>query len=192
MKRGLMNLRGPLALAMMLVFATLARAAEGAAAEQSTGMAFKWIHFVILAVLLIYVVRVYGRPYFHRKADSISDAITKATAAKSEAEKQLKEAAAKLAGLEQEVQHFREQAQKESAAELDRLRAMTKIDAEKISAAANAEVEAAERSARVELKALAAKLAVDQAESLVAGELTPAVQEAMINHFVQRLQGRPN
>ena len=54
------------------------------------------------------------------------------------------------------------------------------------------EIEAAERAARVELRALAAKLAVDRAEVLVAKELTPAVQSAMIQYFVQSLQGRPN
>ena len=40
--------------------------------------------------------------------------------------------------------------------------------------------------------ALAAKLAVDRAESMVSNQMTPAVQEAMINNFVQSLQGRPN
>ena len=58
--------------------------------------------------------------------------------------------------------------------------------------AAKAEIEAAERAARVELKALAAKLAVDGAESLVAKQMTPSVQEALINQFRTKLQGRPN
>ena len=42
------------------------------------------------------------------------------------------------------------------------------------------------------MKELAAKLAVDGAESLVAKQMTPAVQEATISSFVQSLQGRPN
>jgi len=62
----------------------------------------------------------------------------------------------------------------------------------KIGTAAKAEIEAAERATRVELKALAAKLAVDGAESLVARQMTPSVQEALISQFVQSLQGRPN
>jgi F0F1-type ATP synthase membrane subunit b/b' len=111
---------------------------------------------------------------------------------KAEAEKQLQEAMAKLASLEQEMGVFREQAKKDAAAELERLRAVAKADAEKIGLAAKAEIEAAERAARVELKELAAKLAMDRAESLVAKELTPAVQESMLNEFVQSLQGRPN
>jgi F-type H+-transporting ATPase subunit b len=130
--------------------------------------------------------------YIRSNADRISAAINKATAARAEAERQLKEAAAKLTQLEQEIVQFRNQAQRDAAAELERLRGMTKIEIEKVSAAAKVEIEAAERAARVELKALAAKLAMDRAESLVSTQMTPAVQETTINSFVQTLQGRPN
>jgi F-type H+-transporting ATPase subunit b len=104
----------------------------------------------------------------------------------------LKEAVTKLGNLEREVAAFREQAQRDAVAEMERLRNATQLDLDKIRAAARAEMAAAERAARVELKELAAKLAVDGAESLVAKQMTPAVQEAMISSFVQSLQGRPN
>jgi F0F1-type ATP synthase membrane subunit b/b' len=187
-------LRGTLTPVILLMFATLARAAEegGSSGEQPLGEAFKWIHFVIILLVAFWLFRKVLPPVFRRNADSISAAITKATAAKVEAEKQLKEAAVKLASLEEEVSRFRTQAQKEAEAEIERLQAMTKIDVEKVGVAAKAEIEAAERAARVELKALAAKLAVDRAESLVTQQMTPAVQDAMINNFVQSLQGRPN
>lgn len=194
MKRSLTILRGLLASATMLALATVARCAEegGSPAEQPVGTAFKWIHFVILAIVAVWLFKKVLPPVFRHNADKISAAITKATAAKAEAEKQLNEAAVKLASLEQEVAHFRSQAKTEAAGEVERMRAMTTSDIEKAGLAAKAEIEAAERAARVELKALAAKLAVDRAESLVAKQMTPAVQEAMLNHFVQSLQGRPN
>jgi F0F1-type ATP synthase membrane subunit b/b' len=52
--------------------------------------------------------------------------------------------------------------------EAERIRALAKSDAEKIAVAAKAEIAAAERAARIELRALAAKLAVEGAESLLA------------------------
>jgi len=194
MKSSLTILRGLLASALVLALATVARCAEegGNPVEQPVGTTFKWIHFVILAIVLYWLFSKVLPPVFRRNADTISAAITKATAAKAEAENRLKEAAAKLSSLEQEVSQFRALAQKEAAAEVERLRSMTKIDIEKVGLAARSEIEAAERAARVELKALAAKLAVDRAESLVAKQMTPAVQQAMLNHFVQSLQGRPN
>jgi len=58
--------------------------------------------------------------------------------------------------------------------------------------AAKAEIEAAERAARLELKVIAANLAVDGAESLLAKELTPQAQESLLSAFVKSLEGRPN
>jgi len=193
MNRGVWQ-RALLAGVVLLWVSVLARAAEegGSAAEQPVGTAFKWIHFVILAGLSYWVFAKLLPPMFRRNADNISAAIAKATAAKAEAEKQLQNAAAKLANLEKEIAEFRAIAQREASAEIERLRTVTKGDVEKIGTAAKAEIEAAERAARVELKALAAKLAVDGAESLVARQMTPSVQEALISQFVQSLQGRPN
>jgi F-type H+-transporting ATPase subunit b len=186
--------RALLAAVVLLSTTVLARAAEegGNSAQQPMGTIFKWIHFVILAGLAYWVFAKLLPPMFRRTADSINAAIAKATAARAEAEKQLQNAAAKLANLEKEIAEFRAIAQREASAEIERLRTITKGDVEKIGTAAKAEIEAAERAARVELKALAAKLAVDGAESLVAKQMTPSVQDALISQFVQSLQGRPN
>jgi len=194
MKRHVRIFWSALVVAMLLCGAVAARAAEegGSPAEQPVGTVFKWIHFAILAGVAYWLFAKVLPPKFRRNADDISEAIAKATAAKTEAERQLQEAAAKIASLEQEVTAFRATAQKEAEAEVERLRVATRNDTEKIRLAAQGEIEAAERAARVELKALAAKLAVDRAESLVGKEMTPAVQEALINNFVQSLQGRPN
>jgi F-type H+-transporting ATPase subunit b len=164
----------------------------GNLAAQSLEMIFKWIHFVILAGLVYWVFGKLLPPVFRRNADTISSAISKATAARVEAERKLEEAVRKMGSLEREIAEFRAQAQRDAATEVERLRGAAVSDVEKIRAAANAEIEAAERAARAELKELAAKLAVDGAESLVARQMTPAVEEAMISGFVQSLEGRPN
>ena len=175
----------------LAISARAAEAGEGAA-EGHIDLLFKWINFVILAVVLAWLFKKVLPPIFRRRADIIGEAIAKATAVKAEAERQLKEAAAKLTRLEQEVAEFRLAAQKEALAELERLRKLTQMDVERIGHAAKAEMEAAERAARVELKILAAKLAVDGAESLVAKRMTPAVEDALISNFVRSLEGRPN
>jgi F0F1-type ATP synthase membrane subunit b/b' len=129
---------------------------------------------------------------FRANAETISSAITRATAIKADADKQLADAEARLARLEQEVAELRAQAQQEAVADVDRIREMAKSDSEKISLAAKAEIEAAERAARIELKSLTAKLAVDGAESLLAKQLTAQVQESLTSEFVKSLEGRPN
>ncbi len=180
--------------AVVFLGAAGARAAEGAAGpstEAFTGI-FKWINFAIVAALVIWVFAKKLPPVFRKNAESISSAITKATAAKAEAERQLREAETKLANLQKEVTALRAEAQQEAAAEAERIRAATLTDEQKIGVAAKAEIEAAERAARKELKDLAAQLAVDGAESVLAKQLTPAAQESLISNFVKTLESRPN
>jgi F-type H+-transporting ATPase subunit b len=171
-----------------------ARAAEeggGTANERATEL-FKWINFAIVAGGLVWVFLKVTAPFFRKNAETISSSISKATAAKAEADRLLREAEEKLARLEQEVAQLRTAAQREASAEAERIRALAKSDLEKIGAAARAEIEAAERAARLELKAIAAKLAVDGAESLLTKQLTPQVQESLVAGFVKSLEGRPN
>ncbi len=170
-----------------------AHAAEksGAATERATEI-FKWINFAIVAGLILWVFGKVLPPKFRSNAEKISSAISNAAAAKAEADRQLREAETKLANLEEEVAELRAFAERESAGEAERIRALAKSDAQKIFLAANAEIEAAERAARLELKAIAAKLAVDGAESLIARQLTPQSQESLVSAFVKSLEGRPN
>src|SRR5579871_4623093 len=153
---------------------------------------FKWVHFVIVAALFIWVFGKLLPPWFKSNADVIAAAINKAKAARAEAEAKLQEATAKLARLEQEVAEFRASAERDAAAEVERLKAAMQTDAQKIAAAARAEIDAAERAARAELKALAAKLAVEGAEQRVSQRMTPAIQESMVSRFVHSLQERLN
>ena len=179
---------------VLLFVAVGARAAEerGAAATERATEIFKWINFAIVAGLIVWVFGKLLPPVFRKKAEAISSAIRIATNAKAAADAQLREAETRLANLEKEVAELRAYAEKEGAAEMERLRAATETDVQKIAAAAKAEIEAAERAARLELKALAANLAVDGAESLLAKQLTLKAQESLISNFVKSLEGRPN
>jgi F-type H+-transporting ATPase subunit b len=164
----------------------------GKPAVERTTEIFKWVNFAIVAGVIVWVFGKKLPPIFRKRAEAISSAITKATSAKAAADAQLQEAETRLANLEKEVRELRAFAERESAAEVERLRAATEADAQKIAAAAKAEIEAAERAARLELKALAANLAVDGAEKLLTKQLTPKAQESLISNFVKSLEGRPN
>jgi F-type H+-transporting ATPase subunit b len=145
-----------------------------------------------VAGVLGYVFLKVTPPKFRQNAENISSAISTATAAKAEADRQLKDAEQKLARLPHEVAQLRTTGEQDAKAESERIRQVTQSDAAKIHAAAKAEIEAAERAARMELKAMIANLAVDGAESLLVKELTPQTQEALLAGFVKGLEGRPN
>jgi F-type H+-transporting ATPase subunit b len=192
-----MRRRGESKLFFLAVFFLVAAASAQAVEESGTATEranelFKWINFIIVAGLVGWVFLKLTPAFFRKNAETISSAITKATAAKAEADRQLREAEGKLGRLQQEVTQLRSVAQQEAAAEAERIRAITRSDAEKIALAGKAEIEAAERAARLELKVIAANLAVDGAESLLAKELTAKTQESLVIAFVKSLEGRPN
>jgi F-type H+-transporting ATPase subunit b len=181
-------------LLVSLFAAVHAHAAEegaSAATERATEI-FKWINFTIVASLIYWVFGKLLPPMFRKNAETIGSAITKATSTKAAADAQLRDAETKLANLQKEVTDLRAVAERESAAEVERIRSATQSDLQKIAAAAKAEMEAAERAARLELKALAARLAVDGAETLLVKQLTPQAQESLISSFAKSLEGRPN
>src|SRR5215471_9566857 len=180
-------------IAALFLTLTAHAAEEGPAAGAETATEiFKWINFAIVASAILWVCLKKAPGFFRRRAEAIGSAITKAGNAKAAADALLREAEMKLANLEKEVAELRAFAERESAAEVDRIRTVTRSDMEKIAAAAKAEIEAAERAARLELKALAAKLAVDGAESLLAKQLTAQAQAALLSNFVKSLEGMPN
>ena len=187
----------PVVASLLLLFfcaALSARAAEegGGSSTEHASEIFKWINFAIVAAVLIWFFAKKLPAWFRGNADKISSAITKATAAKEEAERQVREAESKLANLKQEIAALQATAKRETIEEAERIRALAQSEAKKIGVAAQAEIEAAERAARLELKALAASLAVDGAEALLAKQLTPAAQESLVDTFVKSLEGRPN
>jgi F-type H+-transporting ATPase subunit b len=182
------------AVIVTLFFALTAHAAEegGTVGAEKAQEIFKWINFAIVAGAILWLCLKKAPGFFRGRAEAIGSAITKAGSAKAAADAQLREAETKLATLQKEVAELRTFAERESAAEVERIRAATRSDEQKIAAAAKAEIEAAERAARLELKALAARLAVDGAESLLAKQLTAKAQEVLISNFVKSLEGRPN
>ena len=180
---------------VLLCLTLSAHAAEeggGSGATDRANEVFKWINFAIVAAFLIWLFAKKLPKWFRGNADKISSAIRNATAAKEVAERQVREAEAKLANLKQEIASLQVVAKREAAEEGERIRALAESDAKKVGIAAQAEIEAAERAARLELKALAASLAVDGAESLLAKQLTPAAQESLVDTFVKSLERRPN
>ena len=167
-------------------------AEEGGAAGAGTAEIFKWINFAIWAGALYWLCVKKAPRFFRERAEAIGSAISKAGGAKAAADAELREAETKLLNLEKEVAELRAFAEREAAAEVERVRAATRLDMEKIAVAAKAEIEAAERTARLELKALAANLAVEGAEELLTKQLTAQRQAGLISSFVKSLGGMPN
>lgn len=175
-------------LALFLLLAMPALAQEGESpVESPTGQVFRWLNFAIVFAGLVWACRKAG-PFFRKRAEEISARIAEGARAREAAERQRREVAAKLAGLEKEVAAMRVEAQRAAQGEAERLREVVKAETETTERAAQAEIAAAERAARLELKMLAARLAVERAEALLRQELTPAAEAALVGSFVAGLE----
>lgn len=155
--------------------------------ERPIGWAFRWAHFLILFGGAGYLIAKKAPAYFRGRAEAIVASIAESARLKEEAERRLREAEQKLQHLDQELAELRAAAQREGAAEAERIRAATLEEAQKIERAARAEIEAAERAARMELKAMAARLAVERAEASIRKQLTPQSEAALLRSFVDNL-----
>src|SRR5258708_4814299 len=95
---------------LVFLFAAMStHAAEesGNAATEHANEIFKWINFSIVAGLIAWVFLKLTPPFFRKNAETISSAITKATAAKAEADRQLREAEDNPPRFHQQVHHLR-------------------------------------------------------------------------------------
>ena len=179
--------------AILLCGAPALAAEGGATSPENTplGWAFRWINFAITFLGIAYLCIKKAPAFFAGRAEQIVRAITEARMMKEEAQAMLRDAEAKLARLDQEVAALRATAKKDGLAEAERIRDMARQEEAKIQAAAQAEIAAAERAARMELKAVAAQLVVERAGALVKARMTPEAQTALVRAFVENL-GRAN
>ena len=161
--------------------------AEQAPEDSSSGQIFRWLNFILVFGGLGYLIAKSAPAFFRARAAEVAKDITEAAAQKSEAEARLRKAEAGLAQLEQAQAKMRADAQREFAAEAERIKQGTADDIEKVDRVAELEIEASSRMSVMELRAAAAKRAVEGAAALVAQQMTPDRRELIFRKFVANL-----
>ena len=185
--------RGLIAVGMISILTAIPASAQetGDIADSSTGVIFRWLNFAIVFALIVWGFRA-AAPHFRSRSEEISRKIAEGARARQAADQQRAAAQQKLAGLPDEVARLRADAKRSGEAEAQRLRALAKTEAETIAKAAQEEIIAAQRAARLEMKALAARLAVEQAEALLRQQITSSEQANLFEAFVADLQESVN
>jgi len=177
---------------LITVIPVLAQEGENSPADTPTGWAFRWLNFAIVFGAIGYCAVKFGGPVFRATAEETAKKIEEGARAREEAEKQKKEIEAKLANLPQEIAAMKAEAKRDTAAEAQRLRDQAKEEAQKIEKSVLAEIAAAERAARLEVKAQAARMAVDKAETLLRQQLNAKAEQKLFATFVAELERSVN
>ena len=150
--------------------------------------AFRWLNFLLVFGAIAYAIVKVGAPYFRARAGEISKSIDEASQSRAAAEREFQESVQKVATVETRIEEERRTAVRESAADRERIKALTLTDIEKIRQAARAEIAAAERAGAQELRAIAARLATERAAALIREQMNDGAEEALFDAFVGELE----
>jgi len=177
---------------MLAVWPVLAQENETPAAETPTGYIFRWLNFAIVFLGIAYAAVKWGGPYFRAQASEIAEKIAEGTRAREAAERQKKEIEQKLGGLDEEIKRIREEGKRDQQAETKRLHDLARSEADRIEREAQIEIEAAGRAANQELKARAARMAIERAEAMLQKEMTPQAEASLFRTFVAEMERSVN
>lgn len=143
------------------------------------------LNFAILAFIIYLISKSKIPAMFRTRTDFIRKQMDEAQAASADANRRLTDIETRLARLDIEVTEIRTQADRDAAAEEQRIRAAAEQDRRKIVSSAEQEIAAVAKNARRELKAYAADLAVALAEKRI--RVDAATDSQLVRSFTDQL-----
>lgn len=142
-------------------------------------------NFAVIAALILWFSRKSLPGMFQDRTASIRKAMEEARKASAEANERLSSIEKRLARMDDEIGGIRAAAEKEAAAEEERIKAATAEEARKIAEAAGQEIAAAAKTARRELTAYAADLAVTLATRQI--QVDAATDKGLVRRFADQI-----
>lgn len=143
------------------------------------------LNFVVIAALILWAARKYLPAILNARTAAIQKAMQEAQKASEEARRRLAEIESRLMKLDVEIGMMRDAAEKEAAAEEARIEATAQEDARKLVESAQQEIASAAKTARRELTAYAAELAVGLAQKQI--HVDASTDQALVRHFTGEL-----
>ena len=143
------------------------------------------LNFAVVAGVILWASKKYLPAIFRDRTAQIQKAMDEARKASEEANRRLAEIESRLSHLDAEIAALRSSAEKEGAAEEVRMQAAAEEDARKIVQTSEQEIAAAAKSARRELTAFAASLAVSLAAKQI--QIDRSADEALVRDFAAQL-----
>lgn len=148
------------------------------------------LNFVVIAALIVWAWNKNVPQMFRTRTADIQTAMIEAQRASEEARHKLAEIEARLSRIDVEINAMRDEAGKEAAAEEARIKASAEQEARNIVAGAQQEISAATRTARRQLAAFVADLAVGLAEKQI--RIDAGTDQALVRNFAGQLAATPD
>jgi ATP synthase F0 subunit b len=164
----------------------------GGHAESPLTAVWKWGNFLILFGGLGWYLRQPLREFLETRSRSIEEGLASGRLARESALKRMSEIENRMARLDDEVRALRAQAAREAEEERARILESAKVEAQKILEVAHREIEGLKQSARLELKAHVADLAVKLAEERLQKSVGSAENKRLVLRFIDSLETAKN
>jgi F-type H+-transporting ATPase subunit b len=158
----------------------------GLTTEQAA-MAFQWTNFAVLAIALLWALAKAMPKVLRDRNSAIQKHLVDARTATEEANSRLSGVEERLSKLDGQIAAMKAQAEKDSAADEQRIKASVEEEKKKILAAAEQEIAAATVLAQRQLQQYAAELAVEQAARKLV--VTAETDRLLVQSFARRLTG---
>lgn len=158
----------------------------GMNAEQAA-TAFTVLNFIVLAVLVGWFLLKTLPKTFRKRTTDIQKHLVDARTATEEASARLNHVESRLGKLDEQIAAMRAQAEKDAAAEEQRIKASVEEEKQKILSAAEQEIAAATVHARRQIQQYAAELAIEQAARKLV--VTAETDRLLVQGFARRLAG---
>jgi F-type H+-transporting ATPase subunit b len=143
------------------------------------------LNFAVIAGVILWAGRKHLPGIFSARTAAIQKAMQEAQKASEEARRKLAEIDSRLMKLDVEIGTMRDAAEKEAGAEEARIQAAVQEDARKMVESAQQEIASAAKSARRELTAFAADLAVGLAQKQI--HVDAATDQVLVRKFAGEL-----
>jgi len=143
------------------------------------------LNFVVILGIVFWAGRKYLPGAFSARTAAIQTAMQEAQKASEEARRRLAEIESRLKKLDVEIGMMRDAAERDAAAEEARIQAAAQEDARKMVEAAKQEIASAAKTARRQLTAYAADLAVGLAQKQI--HVDAATDQALVRNFAGEL-----
>jgi len=147
-------------------------------------------NFALFAGLLVALLKGALGAAFKARAKDLEDRLSLAEREKAEAEQQIRELEARMAGLQQELAGIMAKADADAETEKARIIESAKAEAEQILAQTGAEIEAQQRQAEAELRALLAELVVAGAAQRLEARVHGDVAGQVLDRSIEQVGGR--
>ncbi|HSW50706.1 MAG TPA: ATP synthase F0 subunit B [Bryobacteraceae bacterium] len=165
-----------------------AEGGEHAAGGSSNELLWKWANFAILAGALGYLVYKNAGAFFRSRTEAIRKGIEEADRLRRDAEDRAGQMEERLKNLENEVRALRASAEQEMTAEKERLRRETDEALRKIREHSEQEIASAVKTARHEVRAEAAELALRLAAEKIRARISPQVDQGLVESVLSDIE----